>query len=58
MRCSRFANEHQVQCTLVLFPVGTIYHGTGKHYGVGKVHTDSIAHSVLACGRGGIHPQL
>src|SRR5690242_10991864 len=28
--------------TLVLLPVGTIYHGTGKHDVVGKVHTDSM----------------
>src|SRR5690348_6130885 len=41
--------------TLVLFPVGTTYHGTGKHYLVGTVHADSIARVVLACGRGGFH---
>jgi hypothetical protein len=35
------------------FPVGTMDHGTGKHYCVGKVPTDSIAEMVLACGRGG-----
>lgn len=57
MRCSRLANEHQVQSTFVLLPVGTVYHGTGKHDFVGKVHTGSVAHRVLACGRGGIHPQ-
>jgi len=57
MRCFGFANEHHVQSTLVLLPVGTVYHGTGKHYFVGYVHTNSLAHQMLACGRGGIHPQ-
>jgi hypothetical protein len=28
MRCSGCANEHRVQGTFVLFPVGTLYHGT------------------------------
>jgi hypothetical protein len=56
MRCSRFANEHHVQETLMLFPVGTMDHGTPKHHSVGKVHAHRIAHSVLACGRDGVHP--
>jgi acyl-CoA synthetase (AMP-forming)/AMP-acid ligase II len=55
--CPRLANEHQFQCTFVLFPVRTLYHGTGTHDFVGKVHTGSMAHRVLACGRGGMHPQ-
>ena len=58
MRCSRFANEHHVQGTFVLLPVGTLYHGTPKHDAVGKVLVDSVAHFLLACGRGAIHPQL
>ena len=57
MRCFDFANEHQVQSTFVLFPTGTVYRGTPKHDCVGKVHTNSLAHQMLACGRGGIHPQ-
>ena len=57
MRCSCLPNEHQVQDTFVLLPVGTVYHGTPKHDSVGKVLVDSIAPVVLACGRGGIHPR-
>jgi hypothetical protein len=57
MRCSRFANEHHVQSTFVLLPVGTIDHGTPKHDSIGKVLVDSIAHQLLACGRRAIHPQ-
>jgi hypothetical protein len=56
MRCSRFANEHHVQDTLMLVPVGTMYHGTPKRHVVGKGHTHSVAHRVLACGRDGFHP--
>ena len=57
MRCSCLPNEHQVQDTFVLLPVGTIDCGTRKHDLVGKVLSDSIAPVVLACGRGGIHPR-
>ena len=57
MRCSRFANEHHVQSTSVLLPAGTLYHQTGTHDFVGKVHTGSRAHRVLACGRDGMHRQ-
>jgi hypothetical protein len=31
MRCSGLANEHRVHGTFVLFPVGTLDHGTPKH---------------------------
>ena len=33
----RSSGAHLVQGTLMLLPVGTIYHGTGKHHSVGKV---------------------
>jgi hypothetical protein len=56
MRCSGFANEHPVQATLVLLPAGALYRGTPKHDSIGKVHTHRIAHLVLACERGSIHP--
>lgn len=56
MRCSRLANEHHVHGTLLLLPVGTVYHGTPKQHSIGKVLTHSIAHGVLACGRRGLHP--
>jgi hypothetical protein len=56
MRCSRLANERQVRGALLLLPMGTIDHGAAKQYLIGKAHTRSRAHRVLACGRGGIHP--
>jgi hypothetical protein len=57
MRYSRFPNEHHVQNTLLLLPVGTLYHGTPKQHAVGKVLSSSVAHVTLACGRGSMHPQ-
>jgi len=56
MRCPGLPNEHHVQGTFMLLPVGTIYHGTPKHDCVGKVLVDSLAQMMLACGRGDIHP--
>jgi hypothetical protein len=56
LRCSGLANEHRVHGTFVLFPVGTLDHGTPHHDSVGTVQTPHVAHGALACGRGGIHP--
>ena len=57
MRCSGLPNEHHVQGTLVLLPAGAIYRGTLKPDSVGKVLSDRIPQLLLACGRGGRHPQ-
>ena len=57
MRCSCFANEHQVQDAFVLLPTGTAYRGTAKRDAMGKVLVDSIAHLMLACEREAVHPR-
>src|SRR5262245_368691 len=33
------SEAHPVQGTVVLLPVGAIYHGTGKHYSIGEVQS-------------------
>jgi len=57
MRCSGFPNEHHVQDTFVLVPTGTLDRGTPKHDAGGTVLANSMAHLMLACRRGGMHPQ-
>jgi hypothetical protein len=46
---------HPVQSTLVLLPVGTIYHGTPKHYSVGEVQMsyESTLSQASKTGNGG-----